>query len=136
MTATFNEIENAEVAIVIGANPVENHPVAATYFKQFAKRGGKLIVIDPRGVGLKRYATHRLQFRPGTDVALLNAIMNVIVEEKLYDRQYVEGFTEGFFEFREHIRGFPPESMAPLCGVDAGGDPRRRPHLRPRAARR
>ncbi|MEM7525919.1 MAG: molybdopterin-dependent oxidoreductase, partial [Pseudomonadota bacterium] len=104
VTATFNEIENADLAIVIGSNPTENHPVAATYFKQFAKRGGELIVMDPRGQGLKRHATHMLQFRPGTDVAMLNAIMNVIVEEKLYDRQYVEGFTEGFFEFREHIR--------------------------------
>jgi formate dehydrogenase major subunit len=119
VTATFNEIENADVAIVIGANPVENHPVAATFFKQFAKRGGKLIVMDPRGVGLRRHASHMLQFRPGTDVALLNAIMNVIVEEKLYDRQYIEGFTEGFFEFREHIRAFPPERMAALCGIDA-----------------
>jgi formate dehydrogenase major subunit len=117
VTATFNEIEHAEVAIVIGANPVENHPVAATYFKQFAKRGGKLIVMDPRGVGLKRYATHRLQFRPGTDVALLNAIMNVIVSEGLYDRQYVGGFTEGFEAFAEHIKGFEPERMAPLCGI-------------------
>ena len=63
VTATFNEIENADVAIVIGANPTENHPVAATYFKQFAKRGGKLIVMDPRGQGLKRHATHMLQFK-------------------------------------------------------------------------
>jgi formate dehydrogenase major subunit len=118
VTATFNEIENADVAIVIGANPVENHPVAATWFKQFARRGGKLIVMDPRGVGLRRHASHMLQFRPGTDVALLNAIMNVIVEERLYDRQYLDGFTEGFDAFAEHIRGFPPESMAPLCGVD------------------
>jgi formate dehydrogenase major subunit len=117
VTATFNEIENADVAIVIGANPTENHPVAATYFKQFVKRGGELIVMDPRGQGLRRHATQMLQFRPGTDVALLNAIMNVIVEEKLYDRQYIEGFTEGFFEFREHIRAFPPERMAPLCGI-------------------
>ena len=56
VTATFNEIENADVAIVIGANPIENHPVAATYFKQFAKRGGKLIVMDPRGQALKRFS--------------------------------------------------------------------------------
>ncbi len=119
VTATFNEIENADVAIVIGANPTENHPVAATYFKQFAKRGGKLIVMDPRAQALRRQASHMLQFRPGTDVALLNAVMNVIVEEKLYDRQYVEGFTEGFFEFRDHIKGFPPEKMADLCGIDA-----------------
>ncbi len=120
VTATFNEIENADCAIVIGSNPTENHPVAATFFKQFVKRGGELIVMDPRGMGLKRHATHMLQFRPGTDVALLNAIMNVIVEEKLYDRQYIEGFTEGFFEFRDHIRAFPPERMAELCGIDAG----------------
>ena len=119
VTATFNEIENADVAIVIGANPTENHPVAATYFKQFAKRGGDLIVMDPRGQGLKRHARHMLQFKPGTDVAMLNAIMHVIVEEKLYDRQYVEGFTEGFFEMREHLRAFPPERMAEVCGIDA-----------------
>ncbi|KKM13883.1 hypothetical protein LCGC14_1711700, partial [marine sediment metagenome] len=77
VTASFNEIENADVAIVIGANPTENHPVAATFFKQFAKRGGELIVMDPRAQSLRRHATHMLQFRPGTDVALLNAIMNV-----------------------------------------------------------
>ena len=119
VSATFNEIENADLAIVIGANPTENHPVAATFFKQFAKRGGELIVMDPRGQALKRHASHMLQFRPGTDVALLNAIMNVIVEEKLYDRQYIEGFTEGFFEFRDHIRAFTPERMSELCGIDA-----------------
>lgn len=119
VTATFNQIENADVAIVIGANPTENHPVAATFFKQFAKRGGDLIVLDPRGQALKRHASHMLQFRPGTDVALLNAIMNVIVQEKLYDRQYIEGFTEGFFEFREHIRAFTPERMSELCGIEA-----------------
>ncbi len=119
VTATFNEIENADLAIVIGANPTENHPVAATFFKQFAKRGGELIVMDPRGQALKRHASHMLQFRPGTDVALLNAIMNVIVEEKLYDRQYIEGFTEGFFEFRDHIRAFTPDRRSELCGIDA-----------------
>lgn len=119
VTATFNEIENADVAIVIGANPTENHPVAATYFKQFSKRGGKLIVMDPRGQGLKRHADHMLQFRPGTDVAMLNAIMNVIVEERLYDEQYIEGFTENWAEMKKHLAGFPPEKMAELCGVDA-----------------
>ena len=119
VTATFNEIENADVAIVIGANPTENHPVAATYFKQFAKRGGKLIVMDPRGQGLKRHADHMLQFRPGTDVAMLNAIMHVIVEERLYDEQYIKGFTENWDEMKAHLKGFPPEKMADLCGIDA-----------------
>ena len=119
VTATFNEIKNADVAIVIGANPIENHPVAATYFKQFTKRGGKLIVIDPRGVGLGRFATHRLQFKPGADVSLLNAIMHTIVEEELYDRQYIEAFTENWEAMKEHLKGFPPEKMAAVCGIEA-----------------
>jgi len=119
VTATFNQIENADCAIVIGSNTVENHPVAATFFKQFTKRGGKLIVIDPRGVGLSRHASHLLQFRPGTDVALLNAIMNVIVEEHLYDTAYIDKFTEGWDALKAHLAGFPPEKMAPLCGIDA-----------------
>ncbi|MEM7268202.1 MAG: formate dehydrogenase subunit alpha [Pseudomonadota bacterium] len=117
VTATFNEIENADVAIAIGCNPLENHPVAATYFKQFTKRGGKLIVMDPRGQGMKRYASHMLQFRPGTDVAMLNAIMHVIVEEELYDRQYIQAMTEGFDEMKDHLKDFTPEKMSELCGI-------------------
>ncbi len=119
VTATFNEIENADVAIVIGANPVENHPVAATYFKQFTKRGGKLIVMDPRGVGLRRFATHMLQFRPGADVAMLNAIMHTIVEEGLYDQQYIAAYTENWEAEKEHLKGFSPEKMADHCGIEA-----------------
>src|SRR6056297_183247 len=120
VTATFNEIENADVAIVIGANPIENHPVAATYFKQFAKRGGKLIVMDPRGQALSRHATHMLQFRPGADVSLLNAICHVIVEEELYDRQYIEAYTENWEAEKAHLADFSPETMADICGIDAG----------------
>jgi formate dehydrogenase major subunit len=119
VTATFNECKNSDVIIVIGANPTENHPVAATFFKQAAKRGAKLIVMDPRGQALKRHATHMLQFKNGTDVAALNAILNVIVTEKLYDQQYVQTYTEGFPGFAEHIRDFTPEEMAPICGVEA-----------------
>ncbi|MEO0939279.1 MAG: formate dehydrogenase subunit alpha [Pseudomonadota bacterium] len=117
VTATFNEIENADVAIVIGANPVENHPVAATYFKQFAKRGGKLIVMDPRGQALKRHALHMLQFRPGADVSLLNAIMHVIVEEGLYDQQYIDTWTENWEAEKAHLADFAPEKMTELCGI-------------------
>ena len=118
VTATFNEIENADVAIVIGANPIENHPVAATYFKQFTKRGGKLIVMDPRGQALKRYASHMLQFRPGADVSMLNAIMHVIVEEGLYDQQY-DGFTENWDAEKAHLKDFSPEKMSEICGIGA-----------------
>jgi formate dehydrogenase major subunit len=117
VTATFNEIENADVAIVIGANPVENHPVAATYFKQFTKRGGKLIVMDPRGVGLRRFASQMLQFRPGSDVSMLNAIMHVIVEEGLVDRQYIAAYTENFEAQKEHLKDFTPEKMSAICGI-------------------
>jgi formate dehydrogenase major subunit len=118
VTATFNQIEHSDVAIVIGANPTENHPVAATYFKQFVKRGGKLIVMDPRGQGLKRHASHMLQFRPGADVSMLNAIMNVIVEEELYDRQYISGFTENWEDMKAHLAGFTPEKMSKICGIE------------------
>ena len=119
VTATFNEIENADCAIVIGANPIENHPVAATFFKQFTKRGGKLIVLDPRATVLSRYAEHFLQFKSGSDVAMLNAIMHTILEEELYDETYIDQFTEGWDEFKAHLDGFSPEKMAAMCGVSA-----------------
>ncbi len=120
VTATFNEALKSDVIIIIGANPTENHPVAATYFKQAAKNGAQLIVLDPRGQVLKRYARHMLQFKPGSDVAILNAMMNVIVSEGLYDRQYVQAHTEDFELIKEHVKDFTPEEMAPICGIDAG----------------
>jgi formate dehydrogenase major subunit len=119
VSATFNECENSEVIVVIGANPTENHPVAATFFKQAAKRGATLIVMDPRGQALNRHATHMLQFKNGTDVAMLNAILNTIVAEKLYDEQYIQTYVEGFVPFAESIKEFTPEEMAPICGIEA-----------------
>src|SRR5947207_2277402 len=118
VSATFNECKNSEVIVVIGANPTENHPVAATFFKQAATRGAQLIVMDPRGQALKRHATHMLQFRNGTDVAMLNAILNVIVTEKLYDQQYIQTYTEGFPALAEHVKDFTPEEMGPICGIE------------------
>ena len=119
VTATFNEVEHADVIMIIGANPTENHPVAATYFKQAAKRGAKLIVIDPRGQALREYATYMLQFKPASDVALLNAIMHVIVEKGLYDVQYLQAFTENFERYKEHLAFYSPEAMAEITGVSA-----------------
>jgi formate dehydrogenase major subunit len=119
VTATFNECKNSEVIIVIGANPTENHPVAATFFKQAAKRGAKLVVMDPRGQALKRHAWKMMQFKNGADVAMLNAMLNVIVEEKLYDQQYIQTYVEGFEAWKENIKDFTPEEMAPICGIDA-----------------
>src|SRR5258705_10719293 len=120
VTAPFTAAEDADVIIVIGARPTENHPVAATFFKQAAKRGVKIFVIDPRGYSLMRYATATLRFNPGRDVALLNALIHTIIEEGLYDRQYVQAQTEDFEKLREHIRDYSPEKMAPICGIDAG----------------
>ncbi len=118
VSAPFNAVKDADCVIVIGANPVENHPVAATFFKQAAKHG-TLIVMDPRGTGLKRHATHMLQFNPGADVSMLNAILNVIITEDLVDKDYVTKNTEGFENLKQHIAEFTPEAMESICGIDA-----------------
>jgi formate dehydrogenase major subunit len=118
VTATFNECKNSDVIIVIGANPTENHPVAATFFKQAAKRGAKLIVMDPRGHALKRHAWQMMQFKNGTDVAVLNGMLNVIIEEGLYDRQYVQTYTEDFDKLAASVKPFTPEEMSPICGIE------------------
>jgi formate dehydrogenase major subunit len=119
VTAPFTAAADAEVIIIIGARPTENHPVAATFFKQAAKRGAKLFVMDPRGQVMARYATKMLRFKPGRDVAMLNAMLHTIVEEGLHDRQYVQAHTEDFDKLREHVRDYAPEKMAEICGVDA-----------------
>ncbi len=121
VTAPFTAAKDAEVIVVIGARPAENHPVAATYLKNAARRGAKLILMDPRGQssGLSKVASHILQFKPGTDVALLNGMLHTIVDEKLYDRQYVQANTEGFEALVERIAEYSPEAMAPHCGIDA-----------------
>ena len=119
VTATFNEVKNSELIIIIGANPTENHPVAATYFKQAAKRGAKLVIMDPRGTAMKRHAWKMMQFKNGTDVAMLNAMLNVIVTEKLYDQQYIQTYVEGFDAWKENIKDFTPEEMEPICGIPA-----------------
>ena len=121
VTAPFTAAEDAECIIVIGARPAENHPVAATFLKNAAKRGAKLVVMDPRGQnqGIARYADHVLQFKPGTDVALLNAMLNVIVSEGLVDQQYVQANTDGFEDLKARITAFPPEEMEGVCGIPA-----------------
>ncbi|HSR72214.1 MAG TPA: molybdopterin-dependent oxidoreductase, partial [Kiloniellales bacterium] len=119
VTAPFTAAADAECIFLIGARPEQNHPVAATFLKNAAKNGAKLIVADPRGHGMARYATHMLRFKPGQDVALLNAMLNCIIEEELYDRQYVQAHTEGFEELVERVKSYTPEKMAEVCGIDA-----------------
>ena len=121
VSAPFTAAKDSDCIIVIGARPAENHPVAATYLKDAAKRGAKLIVMDPRGQnqGIARYASHVLNFKPGRDVALLNAMLNVIITEGLADVQYVQAHTEGFNSLKTKVRDFTPEKMEPVCGIPA-----------------
>jgi len=120
VSAPFEAAMDAELIIVIGANPTVNHPVAATFIKNAVKqKGARLIVIDPRRQSLSRHAYKHLSFKPGSDVALLNAMLNVIITEKLYNQEYIDAFTENFAALKESIVGFTPEKMAPVCGVDA-----------------
>ena len=75
--------------------------------------------MDPRGHALKKHATHMLQFKPGSDVALLNSIMNVIIEENLFNEEYIKKQTSGFNELQNHLKNYPPELMEEQTGIDA-----------------
>jgi formate dehydrogenase major subunit len=113
------DVAKAEVIFVIGSNPTVNHPVAATFIKNAAKAGATLIVADPRRGDLSRHANYYLQFNPDTDVALLNAMLHVIVEEGLVDQSFIDDRTSGYAALAENVRKFSPELMAPICGIDA-----------------
>jgi formate dehydrogenase major subunit len=120
VSAPFMAALDAEVIIVIGANPTVNHPVAATFIKNAVKKNGaKLIVMDPRHQTLSRYAHRHLAFKPGADVSLLNAMLHTIITEGLTDEQYIAGYTEGYEELKERIKDFPPEKMEAVCGIPA-----------------
>ena len=119
VTAPFAAALEADCVIVIGARPEQNHPVAATYLKQAAKNGTKLVVMDPRYQGLMRHADYSLVFKPGSDVAMLNAMLNVIISEELYDRQYIAAHVDGFEALKAKIVEFTPEAMEPVCGIKA-----------------
>jgi formate dehydrogenase major subunit len=113
------DVLRAEVVIVIGANPVVNHPVAATWIKNATRQGTQLIVIDPRRSELARHAHRHLMFHADTDVALLNSLMHVIVTEGLADPAFIAARTEGYEALAANVRGFSPEQMAPITGIDA-----------------
>lgn len=113
------DVTRAEVIVLIGANPTVNHPVAATWIKNAVKEGAKLVVLDPRRSELARHAHRYLQFKPDTDVALLNAMMHVIVSERLVDADFIASRTLGYEELERNVAGYSPELMAPICGIDA-----------------
>ncbi|MBC3881243.1 formate dehydrogenase subunit alpha [Undibacterium sp. LX40W] len=113
------DVDKAEVIIVIGANPTVNHPVGATWIKNAVKNGAKLIVCDPRRSDMARMAHRFLQFHPDTDVAMLNAMMHVIIEEDLLDHEFIKARTTGFEAIKENVKTYTPEAMAPICGIPA-----------------
>ena len=114
-----SDVSKAEVIVIIGSNPTVNHPVGATFMKNAAKNGTKIILMDPNRTAISKYASHVLQFRPDTDVAMLNGIMHVILEENLHDESYIKKHTEDFEYMQGHLKQYSPEKVAPICGIDA-----------------
>ncbi len=119
MTNSFDDIANdAEIYFVIGSNTTVNHPVLGMRLRQAVKRrGARLIVCDPREIPLTDYATLYIRQKPGTDIALLNGIMHVLIAEDLYDKEYVAERTEGFEELKAKVLEYPPERVAEITGV-------------------
>jgi formate dehydrogenase major subunit len=119
VTNVFSDVGNADVAIVTGSNTTANHPVAATFIKDAAANGTTLIVIDSRETGIARHAHHFLQIAPGSDVALYNAMMNVLIEEDLVRHDYIAKHTEGFEGLAERVKKYAPEVAEEICGIAA-----------------
>jgi formate dehydrogenase major subunit len=114
-----NDVEHADVILVIGSNPTSNHPVAATWMKNAAKRGTKIVLADPRVTDIGRHAWRVLQFKPDTDVALLNALIHTVIEEGLVNEAFVRERASNFEALRENVKGYSPEAMEPICGIPA-----------------
>ncbi len=119
MSNPLADMEKPDVIFAIGTNMTECHPVAATRLKKAIRRGAKMIVADPRRIGLAEMAHLHLPLKVGTDVALLLAMTHVIVRDNLVDQDYVEQRTTEFEAMREHVANFPPEWAEPICGVPA-----------------
>jgi formate dehydrogenase major subunit len=118
MTNSIAEVVDADAVFVIGSNTTEAHPVIGAQIRQAVQRGAKLIVAEPREIPLAEDAHVFLKIKPGTNIALLNGMMNVIISEGLYDREYVENRTEGFEQLQEVVQDYPPERVAEICGID------------------
>ena len=114
-----NDVEHAELIFLIGSNPTSNHPVAATWMKNAAKRGTKIVVADPRRTEMSKYAWRDLQFKADTDVAMLNALIHTIIEENLVNESFVRERANHFEELKNNVRAYSPEAMAPICGIPA-----------------
>lgn len=117
MTNSIPEIEDNDLLFVIGSNTTETHPIIGLKMKKAFRKGAKLIVADPRKIDLVRFAALWLQHKPGTDVALLNSIMHVILRKGLYDQEFINNRTENFEQFRNSLAEFTPEFGEKVTGV-------------------
>ncbi len=105
--------------LMIGSNMTEAHPVAATFVKDAVLGGAELIVVDPRRTDLVDFAQLHVPIKVGSDVALINGVMNVLISENLYDKKYVESCTIGFEELKKKVMEYPPERAAEISGISA-----------------
>ena len=121
MTNSYDDLADAEVILVVGSNTTEAHPIIALQLKKAARNGTRIIVVDPRRIKLVDHAQAWLRIRPGTNVALFNAMMRVILDEGLANDTFIAERTEGFDELAAHLEGFDIAAAAETCGV-AGED--------------
>jgi formate dehydrogenase major subunit len=120
VTNVFADVARADVCLVTGSNATSNHPVAATFMKEAAKAGTKLILVDVRRHDLADFATHFAQIKPGTDVAFYNGVMHVLISEGLIDQAYIAQHTEDFEKLKELLLAeYSPEEASKICGVDS-----------------
>lgn len=121
MTNSIEDIaSDAQSYFIIGSNTTENHPVIGMRIRQAVKqRGAKLIVADPRRIPITDYAMLHLRHRPGSDIALLNALANVLIEEDLYDKEFVAERTQHFDSLKEMVAKYTPEIAEEITGVPA-----------------
>ncbi len=120
MSNSIAEMEDLDVFIVTGSNTTETHPVISNFLKRAVRQNGaRLIVVDPRRIGMTDFATLWLRQNPGTDVAVFQAMAHVVVREKLYNAAFIEGRTEGFAEYVETLESFTPEWAEGVSGVPA-----------------
>lgn len=111
MTNSINELEDAQAILVIGSNTTEQHPIIGEKILAAVRKGARLIVIDPRSIHLSGFAEVFLRPKPGTEVAYLNGLAQVIVSEGLQDRDFIETRTEGFEELKKLLSGYTPERV-------------------------
>ena len=114
-----NDVQHSDLIFVIGSNPTSNHPVAATWMKNAAKNGAKIVLADPRMTDMGKHAWRTLQFKADTDVAMINALIHTVIEEGLADQDFIARRASNFEALRDNVKGYSPEAMEPICGIPA-----------------